>query len=186
MKWKIIISLLFFSYFAQAQTQDPNAAIVHLAYYGDVLVHPGLSIGYAKPMSSWKSGKKQNKYWQVLLGADLNYYLHKNHHHALIIGPTISLRRSSDKSWFFQLRYLSAYHRSFVDGSAFRMNEAGQVKKLVTAGQDTFFNSLEFDFGFRLKAGLYIFTSLGVNARYPFNHALLKGLNGKLGFQYSL
>lgn len=189
--YSIIFIALILSFSGSSQIENqPNW---QFSYYGDVLFHPGIEIGYQIPLKNWtkvKSKKKKEvtKYKSLNAGIDFIYYLHRHHHHGLILSPSISYQRTRKNGRYFQAKFNLGYHRSVVDGLTYSVANNGIVESKRFVGQNTIYNSLAFDFGKNLRVEKEIplrwFFQLGINGRYPYNKSYLPSLHMGFGIHF--
>lgn len=165
--------------------QTENKSIFQIGYYGDVIFHPGIKMTYLAPLSSWAKEKpNQTKFKSILVGADVSYYKSPNHHHGVILGPNLSYRREKDNGKFIQWTIMAGIHRSITDGSTFEVRSKESIKHVKLAGQTSFYNSISFLFGKKLRENLSYYAEVGLNGRTPYNNSYLTGIHVGLGIQY--
>lgn len=192
MKRQLIILIVLFSpFFSNGQIENrPNW---QLSYFGDMIIHPGFQIGYEHPIKEWmktktRKGQTIPKYKSLNAGLDFSYYWNPNHHHGFILSPFLNYRRTKESGKFFETKFNLGYHQSVVDGMTYQVSDQGEVTSNKWNGQSTLYSSLSFGFGkdWRVKKQIPIrhFWNIGVNARTPYNHAILFGLNFGIGVHY--
>lgn len=185
MKLYQLFFLLFLS--ATISAQDGKQTQWWIGYYGDVLVHPGVKLGYGESFKNWETTTpKHNKHKSLLLGGELMYYHQANHHHALILGPTIAYNRAKPNGRFIQWKWMSGVHQSLVDGLTYKISSADVITESRTAGQTSFYNSVSFLFGKKINPKISWYGEVGINGRYPYHHALLKGIHLSVGVRYAV
>ena len=175
--------------------QIENQKNWQIGYYGDVVIHPGLKIGYEMPLKNWTTSKDKkkgvvNKYKSWNVGLEAMYYKHPQHHLGFIFSPNLSYRRTKENGKFTQIKLNMGYHKSWVDGITYTVNNMNEVAKENKAGQSTFYNSLSFGFGkdLRKKKNVPIryYWELGLNSRTPYNKSVLLGMHLGFGIHYFL
>lgn len=181
---KYVLVFLFFLHSIPLVAQEETPSSFSIGYYGDVVFNPGMRLAYDGAVKNWESSKGP-KAKALLIGAELNYYFNRKTHHAFILGPTFSFKRTKINGRFVQFKWLSGVHQSLVDGMTYQFSE-GVLEEKRWNGQSTWYNSLSFGFGRKLSTQLAYYAEFGVNARYPFNHALLPGIHLSIGIQYLL
>lgn len=181
--------VLSFSGFSQVE----NETNWQFSYYGDLLFHPGIEIGCQMPLKNWtkvktKKKKEVTKHKSLNTGADFIYYWHPKHHHGLILCPNISYQRTKINGRYFQVKFGLGYHRSFVDGLTYTVDNDGKVESKRFVGQNTLYNSFAFDFGKDLRVEkelpLRWFFQIGISGRYPYNKSYLPNIHTGVGVHY--
>lgn len=189
---KIIIILLSMTIPIVGMAQVESVSNWQFSYYGDVLFHPGVKVGYEIPLRNWsktktRRGVEKTKYKSLNTGIDLIYYWHPQHHHGLILSPNVTYRRIKQNGKFFQLKLNAGFHRSFVDGQTYNVDNSGMVTQKGLAGQTSFYNALSFGFGKDLRVSkhkaLRYLWEIGINGRFPYNKSYLPGIHLGLGIQ---
>jgi hypothetical protein len=92
-----------------------------IAYFGELLTHPGVKLGMSYTINqkskNKKSGKQINKGW--LTGANATFYRHKFNHKALMLTGFIGRQRIGNAGFLMQLNFETGYMASFLDGEAY-------------------------------------------------------------------
>lgn len=191
--FKILGLLLIIPICSNAQADYKSSW--QMGYYGDVIFHPGVKIGYEYALKNWTktSIKKKGevlKYKTFNTGIDFMYYWHPKHHHGLIVSPALSYRRIKENGRFFQIKLNLGLHRSLVDGTTYQVEKDGTVSKLGLAGQNTIYNSFSVGFGkdlsIKKEVPIRYYFDMGISGRFPYNHSYLVGFNLGFGIHYLL
>lgn len=170
-----------------ANSQKVHDFQMTVGYYGDVIFIPGVKIGIEKSIRSWvKTKPNKTKYKSIRMGGDLIYYRNKNHHHGLIIAPSISYKRFRENGKFFQFKLSSGLHKSITDGLTYQVENAETIRSKRFTGQYSYYGSISLIGGRKINERLFYYVEFGLNGRYPFNKALYKGVHTSFGIQYSL
>lgn len=189
----ILFLLILIHYTLSAQIE--NESNLQISYFGNLISYHGTSIGYQTPLKNWvnvktKRQSKITKNKSLNIGADIAYYKHHDHHYGLIFSPYFSYLRTKDNGKYIQLKLGVGYHRSFVDGITYSVKDDGLVESKSHFGQNSFYNSISFDFGRDLRVTqqkpFRWFIQFGINGRYPYNKSLLPSLHTGLGVHYFL
>jgi hypothetical protein len=143
-----------------------------IAYFGELITHPGVKLGinYTLKQKSKikKSGKQINKSW--ITGAHATFYRHKFNHKALIFNGFIGRQRIGYAGFLMQLNFETGYMASFLDGEAYEWN--GSTLQRAKKGSSHFvfgFNGgIGWDFGKRtsLPVTFAILPHLYIQAPY--------------------
>lgn len=181
-------AIILFSFITTSlAAQDGGNTTLSAGYYGDVFVHPGAKISIEKDLNSWDKAKKGTINRKSLrLGADLTYYYHSGQHHALMIGPSFSFRRTPENGKFMQVKISGGWHRSLLDASTFEISKDEEIRQIKAHGQSTFYQSLSFLFGKQISERIGWYSEVGLNGRFPYNHSYLTGIHLGLGIQYKI
>lgn len=193
MKTRNMLVFLFLPFFAMAQTE--NAKALKISYYGDFFSHPGIKIGYELPLryrlkTKEKKGVDRPKHKFQLLELATTFYYHPGNHYGLLLIPSYTFRTVKEngkkQDWSIGL----GYHRSFLTGPTYSMDQEGDFIIQKGAGQNTVFASLTYAFGrdyrwTKQKPWAWDI-AFGVNARAPYNSSVLFGIHTHLGVSYFL
>lgn len=191
---KNIYTLIFwitFPFILNAQVE--NEKNWQFSYSGDLIIRHGVQVGYQIPLKNWnkvktKKGQEITKYKSLNSGVDFSYYWQKQNHHGFTFSPYFAYQRIKQNGKYFQIKIGLGYHRSFVDGITYAVDDQGNVESKKFVGQNTFYNSLSFDFGkdLRIKKGKPIrwFLQFGLNGRFPYNKSYLPGIHTGAGIHY--
>ena len=173
--------------------QIENETNWQFSFYGDMLIHPGIEVGYQLPLKNWqkiksKKGVEKSKNKSLNTGLDFIYYWHKSHHHGLALNPYVSYQRTKQNGRYFQGKLSLGFHRSFVDGTTYLVDEHGNVASKYFSGQNSLYTSIAFDFGkdlrFTRDIPLRWFFQIGLSGRYPYNRSYLPSIHTGIGIHY--
>ncbi len=168
---------------------------INISYFGNMLTHPGLKVGYAY-IHRQKTKEKQRRkrlrisYHQWVSMYSLAGYIHPRNHGALILNAEGGYRCIRPKG-FTRAIYLGlAYMRTFNTGPTYRINEAGQVEKVVLAGHHYILPGLAFALGesFILENRKVLSWHIkpGIGFQMPYNAFMNLMLNLEVGLVYKL
>lgn len=186
MNHKCCLLFIFLCCFFQISAQDFKSSGIGISYYLDNITHSGIQIKYELPLSHKKKvlGPKDSKDLKekdmlVVLGINARNYYHKGHHTGLILLPECIARTIGPGGFKFDIALGLGYHRSFVDGPVFEVDNAGVIIEKKTAGQNSFL--INFDIGMgqdlrRTGKPTAWTTGIGFNARSPYNTKFLPAL----------
>lgn len=193
MKKLLLLLLVLIGISFSGLAQITNETNWQISYYGDVLINPGVAIGYQVPLKNWTSVKTKakgdvSKYKSLNVGSDLIYYWFPEHHHGLILSPNVSYQRTKENGKYFQAKFSLGYHRSILDGTTYSVSTNDEVESKKFNGQGTLYNSLDFDFGKDLRVTkqkpFRWFFQIGLSGRTPYNNTYLPGIHTGFGIHY--
>jgi hypothetical protein len=169
---------------------------IKLAYNGS-LFYPGAKAGYEIPYRSIdvkkekKSGKMRNFTRQKIVSANLGYYHHQGFHDNLYLTFGWSKRRISEKGFFVEFSPEIGVSRTFLGGTTYKVDDAGQIKVATSSGY--FYPLLSigggfgYDFSKRDKEKPFMtYFKLNTLAMYPYNSVFYLRPTFELGFIYKL
>ena len=143
MKYKILLILLFSYLLTHAQTEELPTRALTVAYFGETLTHPGLTLGVEHyPLQS----PKHQLVWSVSTGA----YLHRRNNTSwfirLQVGQRLMLGRSFVLENFLGLGYLRQFTHG---GDVYQVLPNGAIVENKRAGRGKIMPSVGLGMGYR-------------------------------------
>jgi hypothetical protein len=151
------------SFNSQAQL-SVNELPIHVSYYGDSGIHPGLKIGTSYKFWSKEKSKvyrlnfKQNKYGnktkfkEFNVDYNLGFYTHPNNHLGLFTNVGISyLRIKERKGRMFGMSFEIGYLRRMNKFKTYQLNDNGEIIEKKFAGNNAIMFSFAPLFGKEFK-----------------------------------
>ena len=125
-----ILTIFIWSFFAvQAQVNDRPRQAVHVAYLGEMLTHPGVSMGYERYLSN-------DSRFQVFLRANLGYYHHYRNNNTFMLTLESGLRRNFASGVFLEQSLGIGYFYRKVHGDGqFAVEEDGSIVEKNALGR---------------------------------------------------
>jgi hypothetical protein len=124
-----ILTIFSWSVFAvQAQVDDRPGQAVHVAYLGEMLTHPGVSVGYERYLGN-------DSRFQVFLRANLGFYHHYRNNNTFMLSLESGFRRNFRSGIFLEqsLGVGYFYRQTHGDGQ-FAVNEDGSIVEKNSLG----------------------------------------------------
>ena len=147
-----------------AQNFNLKELPIHISYYGDNGIHPGVKLGtsyqfWSKEKSKiYRLGFRQNKHGNKIKHKELNLdynlglYSHANNHVGVFTGIGMSyLRIKERKGRLFGLAFELGYLRRFYKFSTYELNEDGTIYEYGAAGNNAIMVSIAPVFGKQFK-----------------------------------
>lgn len=181
----LLLSMLSFAIPNSAQAQSNRTPAFTLAYFGEFAGHPGFKAGAELPvMGRHRPGKRHGL---VLATANLGTYYHKGNHTGIFASSELGVRFITKGGFKLETFLGVGYHRSFIDGPVFRVNDAGVVSRQRFSGQNTLMTSLTFGLGHQQTNGpLAWHIRPGLFIRTPHNSSILPHVFIETGVTYKM
>lgn len=164
MRTSIIITIVLISIQIQAQN-------VSLAYWGELMTHPGIKASVDYPLlETVKEKTRGNKFisnrHQFIGGTELGFYQHKQNHKGLLIGITSAYRyerkkqREGKNARIFRtdLSIGAGYYRYFLAGTTYQIQD-NEIIAQNLGGSNSFMPSAAISFSMNIpnKKGIPLF-----------------------------
>lgn len=190
----IILLGQYHSQIMAQQTMDKNAdreglisriiynerVAVKFDFFGELVLHPGLSLGIDYTLSS-------KKWVTVHWDSDIGGYWHRWNNTALFAKTSIGTRFPIS-SMFVDLNMGAGYMHSFPAGKIYQRSDEGGVEKANNWGHSHFMPTLSVLLGWNgsREANLPLSIHIGVEAylQSSVNHTFIPHTAAKLGFTY--
>lgn len=153
---------------------------IQFNYYGNLLVHPGFSLGVDwnllqvdKLVTKDKSGKSKTIRKVYGLNPTLSFYNHTQSHSALITSIDVFRRRYSKRLFFRQISLGLSYERRFNNNETFEVSEEGNVTNIGTSSRGYLGSNFSISGGkrFMLAGSTPLEAFAGLQARLNFGYA---------------
>lgn len=183
----LIISLLCsLSALAQnhgnSKTKFKERAAIKVEYFGELILHPGLSIGLDYTIA-------QRKWTTIHWNTDLGGFWHRWNNTSAFLKTTIGSRMAL-KSAFVDINLGAGYLHSWAAGAVYHRAENNEVEKAVNKGHSHFMPTTSLLFGWDGTRNRHLPWSIyfgpEVYLQSSFNHIYLPHVAAKLGFTYKL
>lgn len=163
-KLYILLYVLGFGFTNYAQSVAFKELPIHISYYGDNGIHPGLKLGtsvefwskekskvYRLNFMNTKYGNK-TKFRSLNVDYNLGFYSHANNHTGLFTNiGTSYLRVKERKGRVFGASFEIGYLRRFNKFETFELNSEGEIIENTLAGNNAILISLAPLFGKEFK-----------------------------------
>ncbi len=182
---RALLGFLFLCTSHTVYAQSPRQAAVSFSYFGEFIGHPGFKAGIETPLAgAYKPGKRHGL---LLLGANLSAYRHRGNHTGLFVDTEIGYRFITRGGFKAEMFLGAGYHRSYIDGPVYTVNELNEVKRDRFAGQNTILLLWSFGLGKQMKRSPVAWhIRPGLMVRTPHNSAILPHLFIETGVTYRL
>lgn len=198
-QWLLIIPILLFTnhLFSQSFGELP----IHISYFGENGIHPGVKLGLEYPLSQKEKVKKRwtakrqdrkgpktfRKEWALI--GNVGFYNHPNNHSGLLISPEIAWRRTKmhKKGNFFGASLGLGYLQRFYNIPTY---ELGSNEPIGGAGKGQFLSTFSIAFGRDLMVKrdmpLKWYVKPSVMVVMPYNHTVVATPVLEIGVSYPL
>ena len=166
---------------------------IRIAFNGS-LIYPGALVGIDVPMQEvllvkqWKDGGAAFITKQRYLTANLGYYHHPGFHDNLYVLPEWVMKRTKGTKWFTEFSAGLGYSRTFLGGTTYRVDEAGNVSIVPLAGYSYAVLATGFELGFNTKAmgvPFSVYSKFSMLVFFPYNSTIYPRPTIEIGVQYS-
>ncbi|WP_236976620.1 hypothetical protein [Membranihabitans maritimus] len=178
--------LLLWSFSVRAQESDEaktklkEKLAIKLEYFGELVLHPGLSIGldYTVKTNNWAT-----VHWDI----DLGGYWHRWNHTSVFLKTTIGSRLVIGPV-FTDINIGIGYMHSWAAGAIYQRTEEQNIKKAINWGHSHFMPNASFLIGWdgrkRNSLPWRIYLGPEIYLQSSFNHIFLPHIAAKIGFAY--
>ena len=167
---------------AELKTRFEERLAIKVEYFGELLLHPGLSVGSDYTVYS-------QKWLTVHWDTDLGGYWHRWNNTSLFLKTSIGSRFTMG-SVFSDTNLGVGYMHSWASGVMYQRVEDGGVEKATNYGHAHFMPNASFllgwDVGRRSSLPLSIHIGPEVYFQSSFNHIYLPHVAVKIGFTYKI
>lgn len=113
---------------ALAQGDRPARHAVHVAYLGETLTHPGLSVGYEKHLND-------ESRFQVFVRANVGFYHHYRNNNTYMFTLETGYRRNFNSGLFLEQSLgLGYFYRKIHSDGQFAVNDNGSIVEKKSLG----------------------------------------------------
>jgi hypothetical protein len=172
--------------------KTPN---IKAAYLGSI-IYPGFKIGaefpmYAKETSiTKKSGEVKVKLKERYITANLGYYYHKSFHANWMLSTEWQMRKTRENAWFTEWAAGIGYSRTVLDGTTYKVSDAGEVTKVSRTGNHYFLMSIYGGFGYdfmvKQQKSFKLYFKGGLIALAPYNSFIYPRPSAEIGIITSI
>ncbi len=151
---------------------------IYLAYNSSI-VYPGLRSGFETPIISIqinkkkKSGKQKLIFKDQFLTTNLGWYHHPTFHDNIYLTAGYTLRRTNKKGFFTEFSPEIGYSRTFLGGTAYQVDESGNVFIKKMAGNNYALISIGggfgYDFSIAKSKPISIYYKINMLTMFPYN-----------------
>jgi hypothetical protein len=168
---------------AIAQSKAPPPLSLSVAFFGETLSHPGISVNIEYGLLNAGS-------YSLSLAAETGWYVHPRNHSAFFLGGGISNRLSGSSPLWCDLALLGAYLSSVPDGEVYSRDANGLVAPAGAPVGNKLMVLARIGAGFAIgpSSGIHVspYLRLGVFGEYPFNGYLYPHLFVETGVEVPL
>lgn len=156
---------------------------VKLDYFGELIMHPGASVGVEYSFYQNKKG-----WFDLHWDADFGGHYHRWNHGGLFMTTTLGLRFTAGFGGLLDFNLGPGYLHTFPEGDVYQRNSTGELQKVRSAGSQHFMPNVSLLLGWTgTKKNIIPLTFRFGPAIYMeshFNHVFLPHLALKAGFSY--
>lgn len=167
---------------SETKTKFKERAAIKVDYFGELVMHPGLSVGLDYTLAQ---SKVVTLHWDT----DLGGFWHRWNNSSAFLKTSIGARVAMGSA-FVDANLGAGYMHSWAAGSIYQRAEDGSVEKANNEGHPHFMPTFSFLLGWdgSRKYNLPWSVHLGVEIylQYPYNHIFLPHVAAKVGFTYKL
>jgi hypothetical protein len=170
------------------KSREVEAWSVSAAYYGEMLLHPGVVVGAERSLKMWGPRRGLVAHGFFVEG-DLGGYWHARYNADLFFSTELGYRMILPRGFRLELLGGLGYLHAFDDGTVYEVQN-GQVRSVAAAGHPSLMMrgmvGIGWDFTVGNHAPFAIFLRAGTFGQYPYNTAVLPHLEAQLGFSLPL
>ncbi|WNG29904.1 hypothetical protein F0U62_42265 [Cystobacter fuscus] len=161
--------------------ESPTRLPLTVAYFGETLVHPGLTVGTELSLVRGGSGA-------IILTGNLGGYVHPRNHVGLFASAEVGGRLTASFGLYGELLAGAGYLHTFLQGPAYVVSPDGAVQPAADTGRPSLLPTASLGLGWDLQrngvAPLALFTRVTLFGQFPFNHRLLPHAAVQLGVRF--
>ena len=194
----LFLSALSPACFAQNDCQEhmPGNSINLKTAYNSSLIYPGARFGVEFPVKTFGSGmlnvslEKKEKVKESFITANLSWYHHPYFHDNLYLTAGWTIRKTKPTGFFTEFSPEIGVSRTFIGGTTYKVDEAGNVSREKFAGY--FYplisvgGGLGYDFSIIKLKPLMLFYKMNLITMYPYNSTVYLRPAMELGVIYKL
>lgn len=149
MRFFLAIYLICFSLLTWGQGIKPDA--ISVAYYGEMVIHPGLKLSADFNIKEWDKTKTTKKHSSktinrsLILSPALGFFYHQNYQTGLFFMLELKYRRQNQRGVFFGFGIGLGYLRTFIPNT-YEVDGSGEINQ-TTAGYNYFASNYFISFG---------------------------------------
>jgi hypothetical protein len=194
----IMVQMLAGNVLAQSEESAPvkQGVAAHASIVG-ALIYPGLKIGAdykvidKEVTKSKRNGKIKVFHKNRFITANLGFYYHRDYNANIFLHGGYQWQRMRSTGWFKTLEPQLGISRTFIDGTVYKISDAGDVTTKKGAGHFYFATALSLGIGkdFSVKnenKPFAIFTKLTLFTNMPYNNFIYVRLLGEIGVSYHM
>ncbi|MDH3844574.1 MAG: hypothetical protein OES69_11600 [Myxococcales bacterium] len=157
---------------AADQTHEASTKFaVSAAYYGELITHPGFSLGMEYYFF-------ENKWFAAFVSPQVGWYIHPRNHFALFIEGNIGARFTARFGLFGEvLGGLGYFHRWTAGGRVYSRDSDGSISSRFAVGSAKLKVNGRLGFGWDFARNnllpIAAFVRVGVFGEYPYNNYML-------------
>jgi hypothetical protein len=125
------------------------ASYLEIGYSGATIFHPGVTIGWGKPVS-FNYNENKGTMNEIVIGGQVGMYYHNNRHTGVYGGVVPQWTKTSKKGFQYGFELPVGYLRTFIPG-VYETDESGNINHLSFAGTNHFIISPAFRLGHHFK-----------------------------------
>lgn len=148
---RISLLLLLFTLVLTVKAQKGRSPSLSIAYFGEMLTHPGVKFGLNYNLLGWTKNKRTRERQErsvdknLLFQPSLGIFYHERYQAGLMVLPEWSLLRQNERGGHFSVGAGVGYLRTFIPNT-YEATASGEVNKVV-AGHDYLLTSCFVAFG---------------------------------------
>jgi hypothetical protein len=172
----------------RAPARELDAWSVNAAYFGETVLHPGVTVGVERKLKFW--GRRYGLVEQGFFGeADVGVYWHARYDVAFFVLPQLGYRLVLPRGFRLEALLGLGYLHTFADGTVYQAN-GGTATTVDDRGHAALMTSAMLGVGWDFTVGNHapfsLFLRAGIFGQYPYNTAVLPHLQAQLGFSIPL
>ncbi len=153
---------------------------ISIAYFGETLTHPGVSIGGGYTLLS-------RAWFSLHTGPTMGYYLHIRNHHALFGAVNLGLRATTTKGFFGELGGGVGYLHTWLAGAVYEL-KGDRFVEVRQSGRPHLMVHGDVGFGWDYLPRRHIpvswFFKIGCFGEYPYNTFMMPHFFVRIGVAY--
>lgn len=138
-------------------SQDKKLESFTVAYYGEMITHPGMKVGVDYRLKKWtksklkKGGNQTEITKRYLLSPSIGFYYHRRYQTGVFLIPEIKYQKTHAKGRYIEMGLGAGYLRTIIPNT-YTVDSNDGVDK-TSAGYNYFATNLFFTYGNKLRIG---------------------------------
>ena len=127
----------------------PN--VLSIGYFGELVTHPGLSVGLSFSISEWEKKRKADITQSLVFRPTASIFHHRRYQTGIILKPELALFRQKSGGSYRAIGSGGGYMRTIIPNS-YEVSGT-EVAKSTFSGHNYFIGSIFFEFGKSSRSG---------------------------------
>jgi len=165
------------------EKQVQNERSLSVAYFGELLTHPGLKISLELPFYTNNS----NEYFAIIKGGGYFHYLN---HTSIFVGSEFGYRHYFKNGFDFHSLIGIGYMHKILGATIYEVSGSGELLEIPNYGSSHLMPNIEIGFGYIIARDsdnpINIYSRTEIFGEYPYNTYILPHLATSIGLRINL